>query len=51
MFLSKSEDVHDIFAAILRLIFVTFFKVRGLKHLNTGYLVNATPPTVYAGSV
>ena len=38
-------------AVILRLIFVTFFAVRtksilGLKHLDTGYLENSTPPIV-----
>ena len=24
--------------------------IMGIKHLDTGYLVNATPPTVLAGS-
>ena len=46
MFLSRSDDTHDV-----RLIFVTFFAVwtlsfMGLKHSDPGYLVNATPLTV-----
>ena len=51
VFLSRSVT----FSCNPQINFITFFTAQtwsfwGLKHLDTGYLVNTTPPTVLAGS-
>ena len=50
VFLSRSEDVYMTFGCNIQINFCYFFRsLWGLKHLNTGYLVSATP-TVLTGS-
>ena len=51
-----SSNVHNVLLHSSNLLLSHFFTVWissfwGLKHLDTGYLVNVTPPTVLAGSI